>query len=99
MENSAIAAVGSNGTVWTATNCSSAFITNDSRTFNEETSSNLTVNGRDILQELDEIRNTLMLLSRDVNMEEKYPKLKELKDAYDRQLVIYQTWDAVKGTK
>jgi len=32
-------------------------------------------------------------------MEEKYPKLKELKDAYDRQLLIYQTWDAVKGTK
>jgi hypothetical protein len=54
------------------------------------------VNGRDILQELDEMRDALLLLKRDVDMEKKYPKLKELADAYYRQLRKYQTFDLIK---
>jgi hypothetical protein len=56
----------------------------------------LLVNGRDVMQEIDEMRDALLLLKRDVNMEEKYPKLKELKDAYERQLEKYKTFEALK---
>ena len=56
----------------------------------------LEVQGRDILKELDEMRDALLLLKRDVDMEAKYPKLKELKDAYKVQLEKYKTWEALK---
>ena len=54
------------------------------------------VQGRDILNELDEMRDSLLLLKRDVDMEAKYPKLKELKDAYEAQLEKYKTFEALK---
>ena len=54
------------------------------------------VQGRDVLSELDEMRDVLMLLKRDVDMEAKYPKLKELKDAYAAQLAKYKTFDIMK---
>ena len=54
------------------------------------------IKDRDILQELDEMRDALLLLKRDVDMESKYPKLKKLKDAYEAQLEKYKTWEAIK---
>lgn len=69
------------------------------------TSGNITVNGdmivkdRDILKELDEMRDALLLLKRDVDMESKYPRLKELKDEYERELAKYKTFDALRGSK
>ena len=54
------------------------------------------VQGRDILTELDEMRNALLLLKRDVDMESKYPKLRELKDEYERALEKYKTFEALK---
>ena len=56
----------------------------------------LLVNGRDVMREIDEMRDALLLLKRDVDMESKYPKLKELKDAYERQLEKYKTFEALK---
>jgi hypothetical protein len=56
----------------------------------------LEVNGRDILKELDEMRDALLLLKRDVDMEAKYPRLKELKDEYERALEKYKTFEALK---
>ena len=56
----------------------------------------LVVNGRDVMKELDEMRDALLLLKRDVDMEAKYPKLRELKDAYEAQLEKYKTWEALK---
>ena len=56
----------------------------------------LKVNGRDIMKELDEMRDALLLLKRDVNMESKYPRLKELKDEYERALEKYKTFEALK---
>jgi hypothetical protein len=56
----------------------------------------LLVNGRDVMQEIDEMRDALLLLKRDVDMESKYPKLKELKEAYEAQLDKYKTWEALK---
>jgi hypothetical protein len=56
----------------------------------------LEVNGRDILKELDEMRDALLLLKREVDMEAKYPKLKELKDQYEKELAKYKTFEALK---
>ena len=59
----------------------------------------LKVNDRDILQELDEMRDSLLLLKRDVDMEDKYPRLKELKDEYEAALAKYKTFNALKDSK
>ena len=59
----------------------------------------LVVNGRDVMKELDEMRDALLLLKRDVDIESKYPKLKELKDAYEAQLEKYKTFEAIKESK
>jgi len=56
----------------------------------------LEVNGRDVMKELDEMRDVLLLLKRDVDMEAKYPRLKELKDEYERALEKYKTFEALK---
>jgi hypothetical protein len=56
----------------------------------------LLVNGRDVMQEIDNIYDALLLLKRDVDMEAKYPKLKDLKEAYEAQLEKYKTWEALK---
>lgn len=59
----------------------------------------LMVNDRDILQELDEMRDALLLLKRDTDMEAKYPRLKELKDRYEAELEKYKTYDRIKKSK
>ena len=59
----------------------------------------LEVNGRDVMKELDEMRDALLLLKRDVDMEAKYPKLKELKDEYEAALAKYKTFDTLKESK
>ena len=56
----------------------------------------LEVQGRDVMKELDEMRDALLLLKRDVDMESKYPRLKELKDEYERALEKYKTFEALK---
>ena len=85
---------GLNGTSWSITQ--PAINVNSNVT---KITTPLEVNGRDILKELDEMRDSLLLLKRHVNMEEKYPKLKELKDAYERALEKYKTFDAIKDSK
>ena len=59
----------------------------------------LLVNGRDVMKEIDEMRDAMLLLRRDVDMEAKYPKLRELKDAYEYQLEKYKTFDTLKESK
>ena len=59
----------------------------------------LIVNGRDVMKELDEMRDAMLLLKRNVDMESKYPRLKELKDEYERALEKYKTFEAIKESK
>ena len=59
----------------------------------------LVVQGRDVMKELDELRDALLLIKRDVDMEAKYPKLKEIKDEYEAQLAKYKTFDTLKDSK
>lgn len=81
----------------TAVNPASGSILNINGNTNKvEVKTALEVNGRDILKELDEMRDALLLLKRHVDMEEKYPRLKELKDEYEQALEKYQTFEALK---
>ena len=59
----------------------------------------LVVNGRDVMREIDEMRDALLLLKRDVDMEAKYPKLKKIKDEYEAALAKYTTFDTLKESK
>ena len=45
-------------------------------------SKRLIVNDRDILNELDNLHKSMLLLPRDQKLEDKYPELKEAYDAY-----------------
>ena len=56
----------------------------------------LLVNGRDVMKEIDEMRDAMLLLKRDVDMEAKYPKLKKIKDEYEAALSKYKTFEALK---
>ena len=47
----------------------------------------LLVNGRDVMKEIDEMRDALLLLKRDVDLEANYP---ELKQAYDDYMELYR---------
>jgi len=42
----------------------------------------LIVDGRDILNELDNLHKSMLLLPRDQKLQDKYPELKEAYDAY-----------------
>ena len=46
----------------------------------------LEVQGRDVMKELDVMRDALLLLKRDVDMESKYPELKQAYDEYRKIL-------------
>ena len=59
----------------------------------------LIVNGRDVMREIDEMRDAMLLLKRDVDMESKYPRLKEIKDEYEAALSKYITFDTLKESK
>ena len=47
-----------------------------------EISTDLVVQGRDILFELDNLHKSMLLLPRDQKLQDKYPELKEAYDAY-----------------
>ena len=86
--------VGPNGTFYISDNTTFAPLTVSENATTISTP--LVVNGRDVMKEIDEMRDALLLLKRDVDMEAKYPKLRELKDAYEAQLEKYKTFEALK---
>ena len=54
-------------------------------------------NGQDLEERLKTIEKVLQIPERDVKLEAKHPKLKELYDAYMHALGKYRTWEAIKG--
>lgn len=88
-----------NNTITTTTLADSKITINGGENGSMQVNVPLIVNGRDVMKELDEMRDALLLLKRDVNMEAKYPRLKELKDEYERTLEKYKTFDAIKESK
>jgi len=57
----------------------------------------LVINGRDLEERLSTIEKVLQIPERDVKLEAKHPKLKELYDAYIHALGKYRTFEAIKG--
>jgi hypothetical protein len=54
-------------------------------------------NGRDLEERLKIIEDVLHIPERDVKLEKKYPKLKEMHDEYIRNLKKYRNWETLKG--
>lgn len=55
------------------------------------------MNGMDLDERLKTIEKVLCIPQRDVTMEHKHPKLKQLYEQYMHELEKYKTWDRVKG--
>jgi len=90
----------SNGTITTTTNLGDSKVRIDGgENGSMRVDVPLVVNGRDVMKELDEMRDVMLLLKRDVDMEAKYPRLRELKDEYERALEKYKTFDTLKESK
>jgi hypothetical protein len=62
-----------------------------------EVKGRVVINGQDLEERLKTIEKVLQIPERDVKLEAKHPKLKELYDAYIHALGKYRTWDAIKG--
>jgi hypothetical protein len=75
---------------------SDSLITMNGKTRKVQVTAGLEVNGRDVLKELDEMRDALLLLKREIDMEARYPRLKEIKDMYDQELEKYKTFERLK---
>jgi hypothetical protein len=58
---------------------------------------NLDLNGVDVGSALADIMSTLLVVKRDLKMEERYPKIKEAYDAYHKILENYKLIDMMKG--
>ena len=57
------------------------------------------INGEYLDERLERIETLLNIPTRDIIMEHKYPKLKELWEAYNRELAKYKTWDKLKDSE
>lgn len=57
------------------------------------------INGEYLDERLERIETLLNIPTRDVTMEHKYPKLKELWESYNRELAKYKTWDKLKDSE
>jgi len=93
---------GSNGTSWTtATSVASPYdavmVVNQGDNPTLEVKGNMVINGRDLEERLSTIEKVLQIPERDVKLEAKHPKLKELYDAYINALGKYRTFEAIKG--
>jgi hypothetical protein len=59
----------------------------------------ITLNGQSVSDRLACIELLLNIPTRDVKMEKKYPKLKQLHKAYMEELAKLKTWDTLKESK
>ena len=64
-----------------------------------EVTGKITWNGEDLNSRLERIEALLNIPTRDVTMEEKYKKLKELWEQYNKALAEYKTWETLKESK
>ena len=64
-----------------------------------EVKGRIKLNGECLNDRLERIETLLNIPTRDVTMEHKYPKLKELWEEYNRELAKYKTWDKLKDSE
>jgi hypothetical protein len=97
--NGAYIASTGNNTVWTT----STSIPNETLRINYtdpptvDVKGRMVINGVDLEERLRIIEKVLAIPERDVKLEKKHPKLKELYDAYINALGKYRTFEAIKG--
>lgn len=97
--NGAYIASTGNNTVWTT----STSIPNETLRINYtdpptvDVKGRMVINGVDLEERLRIIEKVLAIPERDVKLEAKHPKLKELYDAYINALGKYRTFEAIKG--
>jgi len=90
----------SNGTSWVnTTSIADNVLTAKNNPAELEVKGRMVINGRDLEERLDTIEKVLQIPERDVKLETKHPKLKELYDQYIHALGKYRTWESIKGTK
>jgi hypothetical protein len=63
-----------------------------------EVTGKITWNGEDLHTRLERIESMLRIPTRDVIMEEKYKKLKELWEQYNKALAEYKTWERLRDS-
>ena len=56
----------------------------------------VTINGKDLEQRLETIEKVLGIPERDVELEEKHPRLRKMYEDYINELSKYRTWNALK---
>ena len=89
-----------NGTTYTtawANPSSEVLRINQSKPATLEVTGQMVINGVDLEERLNTIEKVLQIPERDVKLEAKHPKLKELYDAYINALGKYRTFEAIKG--
>lgn len=62
-----------------------------------EVKGSISMNGMDLDERLKTIEKVLCIPQRDVTMETKHPKLKQLYEQYMHELEKYKTWDRLNG--
>jgi hypothetical protein len=62
-----------------------------------EVKGQMVINGRDLEERLSTIEKVLQIPEKDVILESKHPKLKQMYDDYIKALAKYRTWEAIKG--
>lgn len=62
-----------------------------------EVKGSVVINGLDLEERLKTIEKVLAIPERDLTLESKHPKLKELYDEYIRTLAKYRTWEALSN--
>ena len=62
-----------------------------------EVKGKMKLNGIDMEERLSTIEKVLNIPQRDVTLEAKYPKLKQIYEQYMHELEKYKTWDRIKG--
>jgi hypothetical protein len=87
---------GINSPVLTIPNGQNSVILEEKATL--EVKGSVRINGQDLEDRLERIETLLHIPTRDVTLEEKYPKLKKLWEEYNKELAKYRTWDKLKDS-
>ena len=93
----AIYTTGTNGWITSSNPYEVVMTVNQTKPATLEVKGKMVINGIDLEERLNTIEKVLQIPERDVKLEAKHLKLKELYDAYIHALGKYRTWDAIKG--
>ena len=101
-----VLANGANGPTWTVTAATPApalTVSNNTVSIDDKTTlevkGRVKINGEYLDERLERIETVLQIPTRNIDMENKYPKLKKLYEEYTKELAKYKTWETLKESK